>query len=70
MMLAQWCSQQGGAHSDKDLVGGDRFGKITAALGFSTWGAVFLAMIAILEKRLRDLFGSMMLEEKNGIGKL
>jgi hypothetical protein len=30
MMLAQWCSQHGGAHSDKKPGGGgvDRFGKI------------------------------------------
>ena len=54
MTLAQWCSQQGGTHSDKD-VGGDRFGKITATLGLSTWVAVLFAIITILETKIERL---------------
>jgi hypothetical protein len=39
-------------HTD---VGGDQFGKITAALGLSTWTVVFLAMTAILETEIGRL---------------
>jgi hypothetical protein len=42
MMLAHWCSLQGGAHSDKDVGGGSvwqDYGCFT--VGLSTWAAVF-----------------------------
>lgn len=39
-MLDQWRSLQGGAHSDKDMGRGDRFGTISAVMGLSTWAAL------------------------------